>query len=49
MLGYREAAPLTPSPRWGEGSRKLLEASTGSYIVQDFPGFATEPRRQVKY
>ena len=44
MLGYTEAAPSppSPSPRWGEGSRKLSEASAGSYIVQGFPGFATE-------
>ena len=25
-----------------EGSRKLSEAAAGSYIVQGFPGFATE-------
>ena len=44
MLGYTEAAPSppSPSPRWGEGSRKLSKASAGSYIVQGLPGFATE-------
>src|SRR5205809_1539303 len=38
----RPPSPPSPSPRWGEGSRKLSEASAGSYIVQGFPAFATE-------